>query len=417
MSTLAIGNAAIETIRADFPALHQEVYGHPLVYLDNAATTQRPRQVIQEIVRYYEQDNANIHRGMHALATRGSLLYEGARERVARFIGASRADSVIFTRNTTEALNLLAYSWGDAAVGEGDEIVLTVLEHHSNVVPWQLLAHRAGARLRYVPLATDGSLDMDALVDALSPRTRAIAVTQASNVTGALVDIAEVATAAREVGARVFVDGAQGVPHLPTDVAELGCDALAFSAHKMLGPTGVGALWVAPELLESMPPFLGGGSMIGKVLEQESTWAELPHKFEAGTPNIADVVAFTPALDYLERIGMDAVRAHEVELTAYALDRLRTVPGLSLPGPASAEHRTGVVSFVAEWGHPHDISTILDQHGVAVRAGHHCAQPLMRFLDVAATTRASFYIYNSRDEVDVLVEGLLDCHRVLGGGL
>lgn len=403
------------TVRKDFPALQQQINGSPLVYLDNAATSQKPQQVIDAIVSFYSNDNANIHRSVHTLAARASERYEHARARTAQFIGARDASSIVFTRNTTEAINLLATSWGDTEVHEGDEIVLSVMEHHSNVVPWQILANRKGARLRYVGLDADYRLDMDQLRQALNSRTRAVCITLASNVLGSITRISEIVEAAHAVGARVFVDGAQSVPHLAIDVESLGCDAVSFSAHKMLGPTGVGVLWARRELLESMQPVLGGGSMISLVHDDHSTWADIPQKFEAGTPAIAEVSAFSAALDYLDAVGMDAIRQHEVALTAYALDRLTTVPGIRLFGPSNAEDRTGVVSFHLDWGHPHDISTLLDQQGVAIRAGHHCAQPLMRRLGVTATSRASFYLYNDLADVDALVDGLARARGVLRG--
>lgn len=402
-------------VKDDFPALRQKVNGAPLVYLDNAATSQKPQQVIDAIVSFYTNDNANIHRSVHTLAARASQRYEHARARTARFIGARDPSSIVFTRNTTEAINLLATSWGESAVHEGDEIVLTVMEHHSNVVPWQILANRKGARLRYVGLDSDFLVDMDQLRQVLSGRTRAVCITLASNVLGSITRITEVVEAAHAAGARVFVDGAQSVPHLAIDVEALGCDALSFSAHKMLGPTGVGVLWAREELLESMEPALGGGSMIALVHDDYSTWAEIPQKFEAGTPAIAEVSAFSAALDYLDMVGMGAIREHEVALTAYALDRLATVPGIKLFGPPNPEDRTGVVSFHLEWGHPHDVSTLLDQQGIAIRAGHHCAQPLMRRLGVPATSRVSFYLYNEMADVDALVDGLARARAVLRG--
>lgn len=404
-----------ETIRNDFPALQQQINGFPLVYLDNAATSQKPQQVIDAIVSFYSNDNANIHRSVHTLAARASERYEHARARTEQFIGSRDSSSIVFTRNTTEAINLLATSWGDTGVHEGDEIVLSVMEHHSNVVPWQILANRKGARLRYVGLDANYLLDMDQLRAALNSRTRAVCITLASNVLGSITRITEIVEAAHAVGARVFVDGAQSVPHLAINVESLGCDAMSFSAHKMLGPTGVGVLWARRELLESMQPVLGGGSMISLVHDDHSTWADIPQKFEAGTPAIAEVSAFSAALDYLDTVGMDAIREHEIALTAHALDRLATVPGISLFGPPNAEDRTGVVSFHLEWGHPHDVSTLLDQQGIAIRAGHHCAQPLMRRLGVNATSRASFYLYNEMADVDALVDGLARARAVLRG--
>lgn len=401
-------------VRADFPILHQQVHGRPLVYLDNAATTQKPRSVIDALVRYYEEDNANIHRGIHTLAVRATEKYEGTRERVARFINAPDPHGVVFTRNTSETLNLVARSWGDEHVREGDEIVLSLMEHHSNIVPWQLLARRKGATLRYASVDDQGYLDIDHMRSLITPKTRIVSITHASNVLGTFNPVPEIAEMAHAVGALFVVDGAQSVPHMPVDFQALGCDVLAFSAHKMLGPTGVGVLVAPTNLLEAMQPFLGGGEMISVVREDGSTWADVPHKFEAGTPNIGDVVAFTAALDYLDALGMDAVRDHERDLTAYALDRLLAIPGLIVHGPLDVEHRGGAISFSLEEAHPHDISTIVDSHGVAIRAGHHCAQLLMRHLKVPATTRASFYIYNERSEVDALIDALEHVQRVFG---
>jgi cysteine desulfurase/selenocysteine lyase len=386
------------------------------VYLDNAATTQKPRQVIEALVRYYETSNANIHRGIHTLATRATEQYEDARRKVARFIGARGPEEVVFTRNATEAINLVARAWGDEHIGEGDEIVLTLMEHHSNIVPWQLLARRKGATLRYAGITDDGKLDPDELRRLIGPQTKLVAVTQMSNVLGTINPVADIAEMAHRAGALLLVDGAQSVPHLPVDVQALGADFLAFSAHKMLGPTGVGVLWARAELLEAMPPFLGGGDMIAVVRPESSTWAELPHKFEAGTPNIADVIAFGAAVDYLEGIGMSNVRRHEEELTELALERLRRVAGVRIFGPSSASERGGVVSFAMEAAHPHDVATIADGYGVAIRAGHHCAQLLMRALGVPATSRASFSIYNDVDDIEALVEALEGVNRVFGEG-
>jgi len=406
----------VRRLREDFPILRQQVNGRRLVYLDNAATTQKPRQVIDALVRYYETSNANIHRGIHTLAARATEQYEEARRRVARFIGAASPEEVVFTRNATEAINLIARTWGDEHIGEGDEIVLTLMEHHSNIVPWQLLARRKGAVLRYAGLTADGRLDLDGLRGMIGPRTKLVAVTQMSNVLGTINPVSDIAEVAHRAGALLLVDGAQSVPHLPVNVGAMGADFLAFSAHKMLGPTGVGVLWARAELLEAMPPFLGGGDMIAVVRPEGSTWADLPHKFEAGTPNIADVVAFGAAIDYLEQLGMANVRRHEEELTAIALDRLAGIAGLRVFGPAAAAERGGVVSFAMEAAHPHDVATIADGYGVAIRAGHHCAQLLMRALGVPATSRASFSIYNDVDDIDALVEALEDVNRVFGEG-
>ena len=409
---MSAGPIDVEAVRRDFPILDRTVHGRPLVYLDNAATTQKPRAVIDALVRYYETTNANIHRGIHALAVEATEQYEAVRGKVANHLGATNAEDVVFTRNTTESINLVAHAWGDAHLREGDEIVLTVMEHHSNIVPWQLLASRTGAFLRYADVRDDGTLDLDELRRLIGPRTKLVSVVHMSNVLGTINPIAEIAEMARGAGAFVLVDGAQSAPHLPLNVDALGCDAFAFSAHKMLGPTGVGVLWARPGLLPEMDPFMGGGEMISVVQPEGSTWAEVPHKFEAGTPNIADVIAFGAALDYLAELGLDAVREHERHITGYALDALRAIDGLTIHGPLDIDLRGGAVSFSLAEVHPHDVSTIVDAHGVAIRAGHHCAQLLMRRLRVPATNRASFYVYNHEREVDVLVDALTEAKRV-----
>ncbi|MGB4862121.1 MAG: cysteine desulfurase [Tepidiformaceae bacterium] len=402
----------IEGIRRDFPILQQQVNGHRLVYLDSAATTQKPRQVIDALVRYYETSNANIHRGIHTLAQRATDQYEDTRKKVACFMGARNAQDIVFTRNATEAINLVAYAWGDAFIGEGDEIVLTQMEHHSNIVPWQLLAHRTGAVLRFVDLHPDGTLDMDSFRALIGERTKLVSIVHMSNVLGTINPVAELAEIAHAHGAKFLLDAAQSIPHLPFSVEETGADFVAFSAHKMLGPTGVGVLWAGPGLLDEMPPFLGGGDMIAIVREEGSTWADVPYKFEAGTPNIADVVAFGAAIDYLQDLGMPEVRAHELQLTSYAMDRMETVPGLAFHGPRNPELRGGVVSFEVPGIHPHDMATIADSHGVAIRAGHHCAQLLMRKLGAPATSRASFSVYNDEDDVEVLLESIEHARKV-----
>jgi len=402
----------IEGIRRDFPILQQQVNGHRLVYLDSAATTQKPRQVIDALVRYYETSNANIHRGIHTLAQRATDQYEDTRKKVACFMGARNAQDIVFTRNATEAINLVAYAWGDAFIGEGDEIVLTQMEHHSNIVPWQLLAHRTGAVLRFVDLHPDGTLDMDSFRALIGERTKLVSIVHMSNVLGTINPVAELAEIAHAHGAKFLLDAAQSIPHLPFSVEETGADFVAFSAHKMLGPTGVGVLWAGPGLLDEMPPFLGGGDMIAIVREEGSTWADVPYKFEAGTPNIADVVAFGAAIDYLQDLGMPEVRAHELQLTSYAMDRMETVPGLAFHGPRAPELRGGVVSFEVPGIHPHDMATIADSHGVAIRAGHHCAQLLMRKLGAPATSRASFSVYNDQDDVEVLLESIEHARKV-----
>ncbi len=404
----------VAAIRRDFPILARQVRGRRLVYLDNAATTQKPRQVIEALVRVYEQHNANPHRGVHTLATETTDLYEAARAHVARFINARRAEEVVFTENATAAINLVAHSWGRATLKPRDEVVLTHMEHHANLVPWQITAAETGAVLRFIPLLPDGTLDMDAARRLIGPATRIVAVTAMSNVLGTINDLRPLIDLAHEFGAVVLVDGAQSVPHIATDVQALHCDFLAFSAHKMLGPTGVGVLYGRYELLDRMGPFLAGGSMILKVEWERSRYNEVPWRFEAGTPNYADAIAFDAALDYLEALGMDAVREHEVQLTAYALGRLAEVDGMRIFGPPDATRRGGVISFYYGDIHPHDVGTVLDYAGVAVRAGHHCAQPLMQLLDVPATVRASFYVYNGRDDVDALTDALTETAKVFG---
>jgi cysteine desulfurase/selenocysteine lyase len=406
--------AAIDVarLRADFPILQRRVNGHPLIYLDNAATTQKPRQVIDSLVDFYTRLNANVHRGVHTLSVEATDAYEAARERIARFVGAQSPEEIVFVRNTTEGLNLVAVCWGRGNLKPGDEILATTFEHHSNLVPWQRIAQETGAKIRLIRLTLDGTIDMDDFRSLLSPRTKVVAVAHASNVLGTISDLGEISELAHRVGAIVVADGAQSVPNVETDVTTLGPDFLSFSGHKMLGPLGIGALWGRRALLEEMPPFLGGGGMIREVFEDRATWAPLPEKFDAGTPSVADSIALAVAADYLDEIGMRNVRAHEVEITAYALDRLASVPDVAVYGPLNAEARTGVVSFNLDGVHPHDVGTILDEAGIAVRAGHHCCQPLHRALDVAATLRASFYIYNSADEVDALVDALGTARRL-----
>ena len=404
----------LAAIRRDFPILRREVHGKPLVYLDNAATSQKPVQVIAELTRYYRDTNANIHRGVHLLSQEATEQYEGVREKVRAFINAAATDEIIFTRNTTESINLVAHSYGRAFLKAGDEVVISEIEHHSNIVPWQMLRDERGIVLRYIPMLADGSLDMDEARQIIGPRTKLLAITQMSNALGTIVPVEELAAMAHAHGAVVLVDGAQGVPHLETDVRAMGADFLAFSAHKMLGPTGVGVLYGRRELLEAMPPFIGGGDMILSVTMEHSTWNELPHKFEAGTPNIADVIAFGVAIDYLQALGLDRARAHERSLVEYALGRLVDVPGIVLYGPDDLDKRGGVISFGLDGVHPHDIGQVLDSFGVAIRAGHHCAQPVMAKLCIPATARASFYIYNTRDEVDVLVDATREAARFFG---
>jgi len=402
----------VEKLRADFPILTRKVHGRPLVYLDSAASSQKPRAVIDAMSDYLSAHHANVHRGAHELSVEATDAYEGARAKVARFAGAAGSEEIVFTRGTTEAINLVAYAWG-RSIGPGDEIVLTVMEHHSNIVPWQLLAERTGAKLRFATLTPEGRLDLDYLASLVGPATRLVGVTHVSNTLGVMNPVAEIAALAHEAGALCLVDGAQAAPHGAVDVQATGCDFYAFSAHKMCGPTGIGALWGRPELLEAMPPFQGGGEMISEVRLEGSTWAPVPHKFEAGTPAIAEAVGFGAAVDYLESVGLDAIRAHEEEIARYALDRLGELDGLGIVGPTV--DRLGVVSFTYGDIHPHDLATILDRRGVAIRAGHHCNQPLMDYLGVDATARASFYLYTSRAEVDALIDALLVARDLFGG--
>ncbi len=396
----------IKRIREDFPILQRRVYGKPLVYLDNAATSQKPRSVIDALVQYYEGYNANIHRAVHCLGEEATEAYEQARAKVAAFINAPSPECIIFTRNTTEAINLVAYTWGRANIHEGDEILLTQMEHHSNLIPWQRLAAEKGATVRYIGLTDQQTLALDGMENLLDARTRLVAMPHVSNSMGTINPVEKIAAAARRNGSLFLVDGAQSAPHLKVDVQAIGCDFYAFSSHKMLGPTGVGVLYGRREVLEAMEPFLGGGEMVRRVTFEGATWNDLPWKFEAGTPNIADVIAFGAAIDYLEDLGMDAVRAHEIELTGYALQQLRKLDNITIYGPPDARDRGGVISFNFGDLHPHDVGTVLDRHGIAIRAGHHCTQPLMRSLGISGTARASFYVYNTPEEVDVLVEAL-----------
>lgn len=398
-------------IRDQFPILKQEVNGHPLVYLDSAATSQKPDQVIEAVRQYYEQDNANVHRGVHTLGSRATDAYEGAREKVAKFIGAKQSETVIFTRGTTTALNLVAHGYARNILEAGDEIVLSPLEHHSNLIPWQQAAKATGATLKYLPLGPDGTISLKDVEAAVTKRTKIVAMTHASNVMGIVNPIKEVAKIAHKHGAKLVVDGAQSTPHMPIDVIDLDCDFFAFSGHKMCGPTGIGVLYGKKELLEQMEPMEFGGEMIDHVDLYESTWKELPWKFEGGTPIIAGAVGLGAAIDFLQEIGMEQVSQHERQLVQYALDELSRIPDLTIFGP---KERTGLVTFNLGDIHPHDVATVLDAEGIAVRAGHHCCQPLMRWLKVTATVRASFYIYNTEEDVDRLVKGLLKTKEFFG---
>lgn len=400
MSTLNVSS-----LREDFPILQQTIHGKPLVYLDSAATSQKPESVIRALDTFYRTTNANIHRGIYQLAEQATEQYEAARKKVQKFINAKSWREIVWTRNTTEAINLVAYAWGRANIHAGDEIVTTVIEHHSNIVPWQLLAQEKNAVLKHIPLDGQGRLDLDNLDSIITAKTKLVAVTMMSNVTGAITPLEPIIQRAHAVGAVVLVDAAQGAPHLPIDVQALDVDFLAFSGHKMLGPF-VGVLYGKRALLEAMPPFMGGGDMIRTVGLQSSTWNDLPHKFEAGTPAIVEAVGIGAAVDYLNELGMDNIRAHEMELTQYALDKLQDVPTLRVIGPTNVAERGGLAAFEMPGIHPHDIAAILDRDAICIRAGHHCAQPLHDHYNLPATARASFYVYNSPEEIDALVKGL-----------
>ncbi len=405
----------LASVRAEYPALHQDVNGYPLAYLDSAASAQRPRAVIDAVRHFYEHDNANVHRGLYALSQRATDRFEAARETVAHFVNARETAELVWVRGTTEAVNLVAATWGAANLAAGDEIVLTMLEHHSNIVPWQLAAERSGAVVRWLDIDEEGRLRLDQLDELLGPRTKLVAVGHVSNALGTVNPVREIVARAHAVGARVLIDGAQGAVHLSVDVQALDCDFYAFSGHKMGAPMGIGALWARRELLEAMPPYQGGGEMIDHVGLDGSTWAAVPHKFEAGTPNVAGAIGLAAALDHLGAVGWEAIRGHERELVAYGLEVLPRVPGLRLFGPRTEDDRVAVFSFELEGVHPHDVATVLDAEGVAVRAGHHCAQPLMRRLGVHATTRASCYLYNTFDELDRLVAALGSARRLFHG--
>jgi cysteine desulfurase/selenocysteine lyase len=394
----------VQKIREDFPILHTSVRGRPLVYLDNAATSQKPASVIDAVSRFYGSANANIHRGVYELSEQATVAYEQARGRVARFLGAPSPSEIIFTRGTTESINLVAQSWGRATLRPGDEILVTAMEHHSNLIPWQLIAEQTGAILRAAPISARGELDLDAWGELLSDRTRLVAVAHISNALGTVNPVRELADEAHARGALVLVDGAQSAPHLPLDLGELGCDFFACSGHKLYGPTGVGVLFGRAELLDRMPPWQGGGGMIASVTLERSTWAEPPARFEAGTPPIAEAIGLAAALDYVDAVGLEAIAAWEDGLLRQAIEQVGRVSGVRLIGDAS--RRAAVLSFVMDGIHPHDVGAVLDDEGIAVRAGHHCAQPLMRRFGVPATIRASFACYNTSDEVDALARGL-----------
>jgi cysteine desulfurase/selenocysteine lyase len=402
----------IDAVRAQFPALHQDVYGKPLVYLDSGATSQKPEAVIAAMAHYYQRDNANVHRGVHALSARATAAFEDARAAVRDFLGATDAREIVFVRGTTEAINLVANSWGRSVLRPGDEILLSGMEHHADIVPWQLVAAATGAVIRPIPLADDGTLDLDAYAALLSPRVKLVGVVHVSNALGTVNPVAQMTAMAHAVGARVLVDGAQATLHVPVDVVALGCDFYAFSGHKVYGPTGIGALWARRSLLEEMPPWQGGGEMIRHVTFEETVYAGVPAKFEAGTPNISGAIGLAAALRWLTALGREAAFAHEDALLRYGTARLTAIPGLRLIG--TAPQKVGVLGFVLDGIHPHDVGTILDQHGVAVRTGHHCAQPVMARFGVPATTRASLAVYNTTAELDRLGEAVEAAIRLLG---
>jgi cysteine desulfurase/selenocysteine lyase len=399
-------------IRELFPILDQEVNGHPLVYLDSAATSQKPRQVIEAVEQYYKQINSNVHRGVHTLGTRATDAYEGAREKVARFINARFSEEIIFTRGTTTAINLAAQSYARSVCKEGDEIVITEMEHHSNLIPWQQVAKVTGAALKYIPLQADGSIHLDDVEKTINERTKMVAIVYLSNVLGVTNPVKEIAEIAHRYGAKVLLDGAQSTPHMKIDVQDLDCDFYALSGHKMCGPTGIGALYGKKELLDSMEPIEFGGEMIDFVDLYESTWKDLPWKFEGGTPIIAGAVGLGAAIDFLNEIGLDEIEKHDKQITAYAMDKMSSINGIEIYGPNA--NRVGLITFNLSDVHPHDLATVLDAEGIAIRAGHHCCQPLMKWLKQSATARASFYLYNTEEDIDQLVKGLLKTKEYFG---
>ena len=403
----------VEKIRKDFPILKRKINGRDLVYLDNAATSQKPRSVIDSIVDYYSYHNANVHRGVHTLAEEATQMYEAARVKVAKFINARSATEIIFVRNTTEALNLVVWSWAKNNLKEGDEINLSEMEHHSNLVPWQLLAKEVGVTIKYLPFNKNGEIEILEIKNQISKSTKVISLTHISNSLGTINPVKEVAKLAHAVGAIMVVDGAQSVPHMRVDVRSLDCDFLAFSSHKMLGPMGIGVLYGRQNILEAMPPFLSGGNMIRQVGLDESSFNDVPYKFEAGTPNVADAVGLSAAIDYLESLGMEKVREHQIELNAYALSKLRVIKGLNILGPVNSANRGGLIAFTLDGAHPHDLASILDADGIALRSGHHCTMPVHTKLGISSSLRASFYVYNTTEEIDKLVVGLEKARRLL----
>ncbi|MBW4450565.1 MAG: cysteine desulfurase [Spirirestis rafaelensis WJT71-NPBG6] len=407
-----------EKVRADFPILNQEVNGKPLIYLDNAATSQKPLLVLNRLRDYYEQYNANVHRGAHTLSAKATDAYEGTRDKVAKFINAASRQEIVYTRNASEAINLVAYSWGMSNLQPGDEIILSVMEHHSNIVPWQLVAQKTGAVLKFVELTSEETFDLEQFKTLLSDKTKLVSTVHVSNTLGCINPVQEICALAHEYGAKVLIDACQSVPHMPVDVQEMNCDWLVASGHKMCAPTGIGFLYGKLKVLESMPPFFGGGEMIAEVFLDHSTYAELPHKFEAGTPAIGEAIALGAAIDYLNSIGMDKIHAYEAELTAYLFEQLQQIPEIRIYGPkpdANGEGRAALAAFTTGEVHPNDLSTLLDQEGVAIRSGHHCTQPLHRFLALPGTARASLSFYNTREEIDVFIKALKDTLEFFGG--
>jgi cysteine desulfurase/selenocysteine lyase len=409
-------NFNVEELKKDFPILSQTVHGKPLVYLDNAATTHKPSSVLDAMRNYYHMHNGNPHRGAHYLSVMATDAYENTREKIRKFINAKSAEEIIFTRNATESLNLVAYSYGMNFINQGDEIVLCISEHHSNIVPWQQVAKTKGATLKFMYLNSDFRLSMDEVKEKITDKTKFVGIAQMSNVLGVIYPVKEIAEYAHSKGAVVLIDGAQSVPHIKVDVRDIDADFFVFSGHKMLAPMGIGVLYGKKELLEKMPPFLMGGDMIEYVQEQETSYAELPFKFEAGTQNVEGAVGLSAAIDYLEEIGLDNIHEYELELTAYALEKMSEIPYIKIYGPKDIENRSGAISFSIEGCHPHDVASIVDTYGVAIRAGHHCAQPLMKFLGAPATLRVSFYFYNTKEEVDVFIDSIKNARRWLGYG-
>jgi cysteine desulfurase/selenocysteine lyase len=407
-----------DKVRADFPILNQEVNGKPLTYLDNAATSQKPLQVINKLRDYYEQYNANVHRGAHTLSAKATDAYEATRDKVAKFINAASRQEIVYTRNASEAINLVAYSWGMSNLQPGDEIILSVMEHHSNIVPWQLVAQKTGAVLKFVELTSEETFDLEQFKTLLSDKTKLVSTVHVSNTLGCINPVQEICALAHEYGAKVLIDACQSVPHMPVDVQQIDCDWLVASGHKMCAPTGIGFLYGKLKVLESMPPFFGGGEMIAEVFLDHSTYAELPHKFEAGTPAIGEAIALGAAIDYLTNIGMDKIHAYEAELTAYLFEQLLQIPEIRIYGPkpdAKGEGRAALAAFTSGEVHANDLSTLLDQEGVAIRSGHHCTQPLHRFLGLPGTARASLSFYNTREEIDVFIKALKDTLEFFGG--